>query len=146
MLLAAGLPAIVGIPWDAEPLSAFAAAWAPPLLASARLVIVLASAAWLSSGMSPVELRDALSVLLRPLGKRASRRVASAASLTMAFIPWTAAELRRAGEAAQLRGSNPAKRPVRHLVALSVPLVSRSLEKARRGSEALSLRDSRFGA
>jgi energy-coupling factor transporter transmembrane protein EcfT len=63
----------------------------------------------------------------------------------MAFVPWTTAELRRADESARLRGSDPARRPGRHLVALSVPLVSRSLEKAKRSSEALALRDSGFG-
>jgi energy-coupling factor transporter transmembrane protein EcfT len=107
--------------------------------------LVLASAAWLSSGMSPVELRDALVALLRPLGARAGGRIARAASLTMAFIPWTRDELRRADEAARLRGSDPRRRPGRHLAALSVPVVSRALDKAKRGSEALALRDPGFG-
>lgn len=139
-LAAALLPAVVGFPFDAV-----MAAWAPALARSARLALVLASAAWLSDGMSPVELRDALLAILRPLGAELSGRVARSASLTMAFLPWTAAEARAADEAARLRGSDPARRPARHIVALSVPLVSRSLEKARRGSEALSLRDPGFG-
>jgi len=95
--------------------------------------------------MSPVELREALVVLLRPLGARAGGRIARAASLTMAFVPWTAAELRRADEAARLRGSDPARSPAGHLGALSVPLVSRVLDKAKKGSEALTLRDPGFG-
>jgi len=146
LLLAATLPALAGLPWGAATAEAGLTLWLPSLLRSARLALVLASAAWLSTGMSPVELRDALLVLLRFLGTRASGRVARAASLTMAFIPWTRTELVRADEAARLRGSDPVRRPGRHLAALSVPLVSRSLEKAKRGSEALSLRDPGFGA
>lgn len=150
-LVAALLPAIVGFPFGsvggvgAAGLGALAAAWAPALARSGRLVLVLASAAWLSDGMSPVELRDALVTILRPLGAGFGGRVARSASLTMAFLPWTAAEARAADEAARLRGSDPRRRPARHIVALSVPLVSRSLEKARRGAEALSLRDPGFG-
>lgn len=139
LLLAAALPAIVGLPRGLS-------LWEPSLLRSARLALVLASAAWLSAGMSAVELRDALALLLRPLGPRLAGRVARAASLTMAFIPWTKTELVLADEAARLRGSNPARRPAHHLVALAVPLVSRSLDKAKRGSEALSLRDAGFGS
>jgi len=145
LLLAAALPALAGLPWGASTLQSGLTLWVPSLLRSTRLALVLASAAWLSSGMSPVELRDALLVLLRFLGRRMSGRIARAASLTMAFIPWTRTELIRTNEAARLRGSDPVIRPGRHLVALSVPLVSRSLEKAKRGSEALSLRDSGFG-
>jgi len=146
LLMAAALPAFAGIPWGAPSLQAALSLWEPSVLRSARLALVLASAAWLSSGMSPVELRDALLAMLRPLGSRCSGRVARAASLSMAFIPWTRQELRHADEAARLRGSDPARRPARHLVALSVPLVSRSLDKAKRGSEALSLRDPGFNA
>lgn len=145
LLLAAALPALAGLPWGAPSVAAGLSLWAPSLLRSARLALVLASAAWLSTGMSPVEFRDALLTLLQPLGARASGRIARAASLTMAFIPWTRAELVRANEAARLRGSDPTRRPGRHLAALSVPLVSRSLEKAKRGSEALALRDPGFG-
>jgi len=144
LLLAAALPALAGLPWGASTLQSGLTLWFPSLLRSARLALVLASAAWLSTGMSPVELRDALLVLLRFLGMRASGRIARAASLTMAFIPWTRTELVRANEAARLRGSDPTRRPGRHLAVLSVPLVSRSLEKAKRGSEALELRDSGF--
>lgn len=146
LLMAAALPVLAGIPWGAPSVYVALSLWEPSALRSARLALVLASAAWLSSGMSPVELRDVLLSLLVPLGPRVSGRVARAASLTMAFIPWTRRELRLADEAARLRGSNPASRPGRHLVALSVPLVSRSLDKAKRGSEALSLRDPGFNA
>jgi len=150
-LVAALLPAAVGFPIGTvgglgeAGFGAVLAAWVPALSRSVRLALVLASAAWLSGGMSPVELRDALITILRPLGNRLGGRVARSASLTMAFLPWTAEEARAADEAARLRGSDPSRRPVRHVVALSVPLVSRSLEKARRSSEALSLRDPRFG-
>jgi len=144
LMLAAVLPALAGVPWGAASTAEALAVWTPSLLRSARLALVLASAAWLSRGMSPVELRDALASLLWPLGPAASGRIARAASLTMAFIPWTRTEVRRAGEAARLRGSNPSRRPVQYIVALSVPLVSRSLEKAKRGSEAMSLRDPGF--
>lgn len=158
LLIVAALPAITGLPWaalgelgasdavgdigDALPLLL---AWSPALLRGARLALVLASAAWLSFGMSPVELREALCILLRPLGQRLSGRVSRSASLTMAFLPWTANELRRADEAACLRGSNPARKPLRHLLALSIPLLSRSLHKAKYSSEALTLRDPHFG-
>lgn len=154
LLAMAVLPALFGLPRELIPGlargtlggAAFLATWAPACLASARLLAVFASAAWLSAGMSPVELRDALALILRPLGRRLAGRAARSASLAMAFLPWTAAELRRADEAARLRGSDPGRRAGRHLLALSVPLLSRSLEKARRGSEALSLRDPGFGA
>jgi energy-coupling factor transporter transmembrane protein EcfT len=145
LLVAAALPALAGLPLDAPDLEAALSLWEPSLLRSARLALVLASAAWLSSGMSPVELRDALVALLRPLGARIGSGIARAASLTMAFIPWTRTELRRADEAARLRGSDPRRRPGRHLAALSVPVVSRALDKAKRGSEALALRDPGFG-
>jgi energy-coupling factor transporter transmembrane protein EcfT len=147
LVIVALLPAIAGFPWDAASggLEAFWILWEPSLVRAARLGLVLASAAWLSRGMSPVQLRDALETLLRPLGRLASGRIARAASLTMAFIPWTAREMRIADEAARLRGSDPRRRPGRHLAALSVPLVARSLEKARRAAEALTLRDPRFG-
>ena len=147
LVVVALLPAIAGFPWDAAGggLEVFWGLWEPSLVRAARLGLVLASAAWLSRGMSPVQLRDALETLLRPLGGRVSRRIARAASLTMAFIPWTAREVRIADEAARLRGSDPRRRPGRHLAALSVPLVVRSLEKARRAAEALTLRDPRFG-
>lgn len=151
LMLAAALPALAGFPlaevmassWDKAGLQRI---WEPSLLRSARLALVLASAAWLSAGMSAIELRDALVLLLRPLGPAMAGRVARAASLTLAFIPWTRTELVRADEAARLRGSNPARRPGRHLAALSVPVVSRALHKARHSSDALSLRDPEFGA
>lgn len=144
LLAVAALPACVGIPWSLEG-AEFMSAWLPALARSLRLALVLASAAWLSFGMSAVELRDALALLLAPLGPRRAGRVARAASMTMAFIPWTRTELVRADEAARLRGSNPGRRPARHLVALAVPLVSRSLDKARHSSDALALRDAGFG-
>lgn len=144
LLLAATLPALAGLPWGASTVEEALIFWVPSLLRSTRLALVLASAAWLSSGMSPVDLRDALSVLLGLLGTRLSGRIARAASLSMAFIPWTHEELVHADEAARLRGSDPRRRPGWHLVALSVPLVSRSLEKAKCGAEALSLRDPGF--
>lgn len=158
LLVVAALPAITGFPWSALGESGTAIAmgsvaartiliaWPPALLRGARLALVLASAAWLSFGMSPVELREALGLLLRPLGRRLSGRVSRSASLTMAFLPWTANELRRADEAARLRGSNPARKPLRHLLALSIPLLSRSLHKAKHSSEALTLRDPRFAS
>jgi len=156
LLLMAALPALFGLPWSLLPdlasgsgradALAFLTLWGPSCLRSARLLLVFASAAWLSFGMSPVDLRDALTLILGPLGPRLAGRAARSASLAMAFLPWTAAELRSADEAARLRGSDPRRRAARHLVALSVPLVARSLEKARRGAEALSLRDPGFGA
>ena len=143
-LLVAASPALVGLP-----LSAFIdgrhaealALWAPSLIRSARLALVFPAAAWLSAGMSPVMLRDALIRIMRPLGDRTAASLARAASLMLAFFPWTLAELRRANEAALLRGSDPRRRPARHLAALGVPVTVRALEKARRSAEALSLRD-----
>jgi len=145
LLVVAALPACVGIPWSLTG-AEFLPAWLPALARSIRLALVLASAAWLSFGMTAVELREALALLLRPLGTRLAGRMARAASMTMAFMPWTRTELARADEAARLRGSNPARGPARHLVALAVPLVSRSLDKARHSSDALALRDAGFGA
>lgn len=143
-LLVAASPALVGVPLGAfvSGLRAEALAlWAPSLIRSARLALVFPAAAWLSAGMSPVMLRDALSRIMRPFGARTAASLARAASLMLAFFPWTLAELRRANEAALLRGSDPRRRPARHLAALGVPVTVRALEKARRSAEALSLRD-----
>lgn len=150
LLAVAALPAIAGFPWEFLGPNRGAAfpwsAWAPSLLRAARLAFVIASASWLSSRMSPVELRDSLRSILRPLGRSAAGRISRSASLAVSFIPWTLAELRQADEAARLRGSDPKRRPVRHLVALAVPFVSRSLDKAGQAADALSLRDPGFGA
>lgn len=143
-LLVAASPALVGLPLSAFVSGRHAEAlalWAPSLIRSARLALVFPAAAWLSAGMSPVTLRDALIRIMRPLGARAAASLARAASLMLAFFPWTLAELRRANEAALLRGSDPRRRPARHLAALGVPVTVRALEKARRSAEALSLRD-----
>ncbi len=148
VLLVAAAPAVFGLPLgrllDGESAAALSA-WLPSLTRSARLVLVFASAGWLSRGMSPVDLRDALALILRPLGKRVSGHIARGASLTLAFLPWTLAEAKRADEAARLRGSDPRRRPLRHLAAMTLPVSVRTLEKARRGAEALTLRDSAYG-
>ncbi len=149
LLIALG-PALAAIPFKALTQGAGTAhwwpLWLPGLMRSARFFLVLSSAAWLSYGMSPVDLRDLIARLLKPLGKRLSGGIARAASLMLAFLPWTMAELKRADEAARLRGSDPAQRPLKHLAALSVPLAVRTLEKARRSAEALSLRDTGMAA
>jgi energy-coupling factor transporter transmembrane protein EcfT len=144
VVIVALLPALAGFPWGVE--AGLWHAWEPSLLHSVRLGLVLASATWLSSRMSYIELRDVLETILRPLGQRTSSRIARAASLTMAFIPWIMQELRTADEAARLRGSDTRRRPGRHLASAAVPLVARSLEKAKLAAEALSLRDPFFGA
>lgn len=139
-------PALAGIPLGAWGTEEFITLWAPSLARSARLFMVFQSAAWLSHGMSPVELNDSVKPLLGWLGPRAAGAVARSASLTLAFLPWTQAETRRANEAALLRGSDPIRRPIRHLSAMAVPVSVRSLEKARLSAEALSLRDPGFNA
>ncbi len=144
VMLVALSPALVSVPFGTEGIRNFFALWLPGLVRSARLALVFWSAAWLSRGMSPVELRDALAPGLRVLGPRAQASIARAASLMLAFLPWTMAELKRADEAARLRGSDPKRRPGSHLSALAVPVSVRSLEKARRSAEALSLRDAGF--
>ena len=149
VLLIAAMPAVVGFPLVValEALSsggtgaAFIASWAPSLVQSTRFLMVFASAAWLSRGMSPVELRGVLSILLRPLGKRLGGAVARSAALALAFLPWTITGIRQADEAARLRGSSPGRFPARHLAAMAVPLSVRVLEKARLSAEALELRD-----
>lgn len=135
-----GLPAGRGL----EDAARLCAVWAPSLVRSARLALVVMSAAWLSHGMTPVGLRDSLVVLLRPLGRGVAGMVARAASLTVAFVPWTMREVRLADEAARLRGSNPRRHPVRHLAVLAVPVMARSLDKAAHGADALALRDPGF--
>jgi energy-coupling factor transporter transmembrane protein EcfT len=143
------MPALFGIPaWPAAPAAtagptqaalAFLDAWSPALGRSIAFLLVLASAAWMAAGSSPVELRDALGILLRPFG-RPGRRAALAASLVLAFIPWTRSEIAMAGAAARLRGADPRRRPLRWLGALGLPVSLRVLEKARRSAEALELR------
>lgn len=137
-------PALMGIPLGLHGAQAFFGSWAPALARSARLASVFQSALWLSHGMSPAELNDTLKPILGWLGPRAAGATARAASLTLAFLPWTLAETRRANEASLLRGSDPVRRPVRHLSAMAVPVAIRSLEKARLSAEALSLRDPGF--
>lgn len=148
VLLVAAAPAAFGVPLSsllAGDLPEALAAWLPSLARSARLALVFAAAAWLSRGMSPADLRDALVPFLRPLGRRASGHIARGASLTLAFLPWTLAEARQADEAARLRGSDPRRRPLGHLAAMALPVSVRTLEKARRGAEALTLRDAAYG-
>ncbi|MFH2114750.1 MAG: hypothetical protein ABIJ86_09620 [Spirochaetota bacterium] len=149
VVMMALLPAVVGFPLtlalgavtSGRTTTGFLLVWAPPLTQSARFLMVFASAAWLSRGMSPVELRDVLAVLLKPLGRRLGGGVARSAALAMAFLPWTITEVRHADEAARLRGSNPGRFPARHLAAMAVPVSVRALEKARLSAEALELRD-----
>lgn len=149
VLLMAALPAVSGFPMapalevatSSGTATDFLLVWAPSLAQSARFLMVFASAAWLSRGLSPVELRDVLAVLLRPLGRRFGSGVARSAALALAFLPWTITEIRHADEAARLRGSNPGRHPARHLAALALPVSVRALEKARLSAEALELRD-----
>lgn len=149
VMLMAALPAIAGFPLNLamDSLSAralvsgFLNAWLPSLAQSARFLMVFTSAAWFSRALSPVELREVLIILLRPLGRRLGSGVAKSAALAMAFLPWTLAEVRRADEAARLRGSQPGRTPIRHLAAMAVPVSVRALEKARLSAEALELRD-----
>jgi energy-coupling factor transporter transmembrane protein EcfT len=153
VLMMAAMPAVVGFPLSlalkalasggaaAGAVAGVLLSWAPSLAQSARFLMVFASAAWLSRGLSPLELRAVLAVLLRPLGQRFGGGVARSASLALAFLPWTLAGIRQADEAARLRGSSPGRSPVRHLVALAVPVSVRALEKARLSAEALELRD-----
>lgn len=149
VVMMAALPAVVGFPLMAarEALvsggtaGGFMLVWAPSLEQSARFLLVFASAAWLSRGLSPVELREVLVVLLGPLGKSLGGGVARSAALAMAFLPWTLTEIQRADEAARLRGSHPGRHPARHLAAMAVPVSVRALEKARLSAEALELRD-----
>jgi energy-coupling factor transporter transmembrane protein EcfT len=153
VLVMASLPGVVGFPLDmalkavasggasAGAVAGILFSWAPSLAQSARFLMVFASAAWLSRGLSPLELRDVLAILLRPLGRRFGGGVARSAALALAFLPWTITEIRRADEAARLRGSNPRRFPGRHLVAMAVPVSVRALEKARLSAEALELRD-----
>jgi energy-coupling factor transporter transmembrane protein EcfT len=149
VLVMAALPAVVGFPLihalealaSGGTATGFLMLWAPSLVQSARFLMVFASATWLSRGMSPVELRDVLVLLLRPLGRHFGGGVARSASLAMAFLPWTISEIRRADEAARLRGSNPKPHPARHLAAMAVPVSVRALEKARLSAEALALRE-----
>jgi energy-coupling factor transporter transmembrane protein EcfT len=155
VLLVAAMPAVAGFPWELVGWSArggpaglsdgyagaMLSAWLPGLLRSARFLLVFASAAWLSGGMTAIGLRDVLLVILKPLGPVLGPIIARAAALVMAFLPWTFTEIRRADEAARLRGSDPRRHPGRHLAAMAVPISVRSLEKARISAEALLLRD-----
>ena len=153
VVMMAALPAVAGFPLaltlevlapggtTAGTTMAFLAVWSPSLAQSARFLMVFASAAWLSRGLSPVELRDVLVLLLRPLGRCFGGGVARSAALALAFLPWTITEIRRADESARLRGSNPGRHPARHLAAMAVPVSVRALEKARLSAEALELRD-----
>ncbi|HAW85383.1 MAG: hypothetical protein A2087_06995 [Spirochaetes bacterium GWD1_61_31] len=141
-LLIALAPAVVGLP-SLGPAAGqlWLVAWWPALLRSGRYLLVFVTAAWLSHGMTPLDLRRVLEGLLWPLGRRVAGAVARAAGLVLAFLPWTAREIGQAAAAARLRGSDPRRRPVRHLAGLLVPVALRSLERARHSAEALLLRD-----
>lgn len=117
------------------------AAWLPGLLRALRFLLIILSAAWLSHGMSALDLRQVLELLFRPLGRQYGRALARSASLVLAFLPWTRAEIKAASEAATLRGLDARRQPIRHLSGLMVPVALRSLERARHSAEALSLRD-----
>lgn len=142
------LPALAGLPdaWPvrAEGTAAFFSAWAPALRRSLVFLSVLACAEWLSRSASVTEIREALEWGLRPLGK-AGKRAALSAALTLSFLPWTRYELRKADEAVRLRLGDTRRRPLARLRAMGIPLTIRLLEKARRSSEALDLRDPDLG-
>lgn len=138
------LPALAGLPEalqvSSNGASSFLFAWAPGLRKSLVFLLVLAGAEWLSRTAGVSEIRETLEWVLGPLG-RAGKRAALTAALTLSFLPWARNELRKADEAARLRGSNPRRHPFRHLSSMGIPLTARLLEKARRSSEALALRD-----
>ncbi len=137
------LPALAGLPEACgslgEGTAAFLSAWAPALRRSLVFLLVLAGAEWLSRTTRVSEIRDALEWALRPFGKR-GKDISLTAALALSFLPWARNELRRADEASRLRGSDPRRRPLRHLAALALPLTARLLEKVRSSSEALALR------
>ncbi len=153
LVLMAVMPAVLGFPpgWLAgffgragAGLPALQEAWAPALLKSLRLVCIFASAGWLSSRMSPVDLRDVFASLLKPLGKKLAIKASRPLSLTMAFIPWIKEEIKKTDEAARIRGSSARRNAARHLFVLGLPLLSRVLQKAKLSSDALAIRDRAF--
>ncbi|MBU0935076.1 MAG: energy-coupling factor transporter transmembrane protein EcfT [Spirochaetes bacterium] len=117
------------------------AVWLPGLLRALRFLLIILSAAWLSHGLSALDLRQVLELLFWPLGNHIGRALARSVSLVLAFLPWTRAEIKSASEAATLRGLDARRQPIRHLSGLMVPVALRSLERARHSAEALSLRD-----
>jgi energy-coupling factor transporter transmembrane protein EcfT len=102
-------------------------------------LLVLAGAERHSRTAGVSEIRETFEWVLGPLPR--GKRAALTAALTLSFLPWARNELRKADEAARLRGSNPRRHPFRHLSSMGIPLTARLLEKARRSSEALALRD-----
>ncbi len=139
VIIMAVLPAFFGFPFFHPDGSL--SSWLPYLRRSLQFLLVFISAAWLSHGMRPMDLADLLRILLRPFGKKFSATVSRAGSLMLAFMPWAREDLRKANEAALLRGSNPKRHPVAHLYALAIPVSIRALERARHSAEALALRD-----
>jgi len=91
--------------------------------------------------MSALDLKEVLEKLFSPFGKRFSNELSRAASLVLAFMPWSRQEIQLASEAARLRGINPKRQPLRYISGLMIPVSLRSLERARHSAEALQLRD-----
>lgn len=112
---------------------------APAAWRSLTFLSLLAASQWLSATSTVFEIRAALDILFRVLGRRAASSLSLAGALAICFIPWVIEQIDAARQAGELRGVSSG-RPWSALRALSVPVFVRMIEKARHTAEALELR------
>lgn len=107
---------------------------------SAAMVLLLAASHWLTRTTTVFEIRAAIALVFRPLGRKTADMLSLIASLALAFVPWILDEAQAVRDASALRGLSLKRRPVSGLFAMTIPLMLRVVEKARRTAEALTLR------
>jgi len=122
------------LPGDFSPAELLQAAWR-----CLTFLALLAASQWLSATSTVFEIRAALDVFFRILGRRAAAALSLAGALAICFIPWVIEQLDAVRQAGELRGVPP-RHPWLALRALSIPVFVRMIEKARHTADALELR------
>lgn len=106
-------------------------------LRAARLLVVLLAGQLFASTTNPADVSGALRSLLFLLPRRFSGRVATAVSLTLAFVPLLLDEARTVGEAAASRGSGSRRNPLVRVGSLAGPLLGGLLRRVDLVADAL---------
>lgn len=122
------------LPGDFSPAELLQAAWR-----CLTFLALLAASQWLSATSTVFEIRAALDIFFRILGRRAAAALSLAGALAICFIPWVIEQLDAVRQAGELRGVPP-RHPWLALRALSIPVFVRMIEKARHTADALELR------
>ena len=136
---------LFGFPWG-EPLNlgnpVFWYQWLPSWEKSLIFLGILASSHWLTATTTILEIQSGLETLLQPFGSKIQKTLGLLGSLTLAFLPWTGEQVRKAQEALELRGLDKKRHPIKYIQSLGLPITIGLLEKSRHTAEALALRNS----